>query len=264
MCCYISILKTEDEFFDEDAKSVNDVEDVPQGFKDWSKDNEERIERAEKRGTLPYFIRDNRDEVNRILEDKKGDKRKKTPQEIAAERHAARTPEEIERIQHIWNRRKEYISYLQNPNYLDVSFNYDNGGLKALHRQHNIDSDKGWYETFVQDIGYRNGHKVILESETGKGIGKSYTEGTWDNLQFELSTKETGTPNNILRGLKHCSSKEDAQMAVVFLPNTKYNENDFNRALSRYFGLIKKGMPFKSFKRIICISEDKIVFDKEY
>lgn len=69
MCYSIPILKTEDEFFDDDtdAKSANEVEDVPQGFKDWIKDNEERIERAEKRGTLPYFIRDNRGEMDRIL-----------------------------------------------------------------------------------------------------------------------------------------------------------------------------------------------------
>lgn len=43
------------------------MEDVPQGFKDWIKDNEERIERAEKRGTLPYFIRDNKSVVTNIL-----------------------------------------------------------------------------------------------------------------------------------------------------------------------------------------------------
>lgn len=275
MCYTIPILKTEDEFFDddEDAKSVNEVEDVPQGFKDWVKDNEERIDKAAERGNLPYFIVDNQSEVDRILNPKKEventaqsktQERKKTPQEIAKDRHAARKPEYVERIQHIWNRRKEYISYLQNPDYLDVAFNYDNGGLKALHSQHNIDSDKGWYETFVQDIGYRNGHKVILESETGKGIGKNYTEGTWDNLQFELATKETGTPNNILRGLKHCSSKENVQTAVIYLPNTRYNEQEFNRAISRYFGLKKKGMPFKAFKRIICISGREIVFDKEY
>ncbi len=68
MCYSIPILKTEDEFFDdEDAPSVNEVEDVPQGFKDWIRNNEGRINAAEKRGTLPYFIRDNRDEVDRIL-----------------------------------------------------------------------------------------------------------------------------------------------------------------------------------------------------
>lgn len=70
MCYTIPILKTEDEFFDddEDAKSVNEVEDVPQGFKDWVKDNEERIDKAEKRGTVPYFIADNKQVVTRILQ----------------------------------------------------------------------------------------------------------------------------------------------------------------------------------------------------
>ena len=68
MCYTIPILKTEDEFFDDDAKSVNEVEDVPQGFKDWIKDNEERIDKAEKRGTVPYFIADNKQVVTRILQ----------------------------------------------------------------------------------------------------------------------------------------------------------------------------------------------------
>jgi hypothetical protein len=40
--------------------SVNAVRDVPENFKKWVTDNSERIERAEERGTLPYFIMDNR------------------------------------------------------------------------------------------------------------------------------------------------------------------------------------------------------------
>lgn len=70
MCYTIPILKTEDEFFDDDddAKSVNEVEDVPQGFVDWIKDNKERIDKAEKRGKLPYFIADNKQVVTRILQ----------------------------------------------------------------------------------------------------------------------------------------------------------------------------------------------------
>lgn len=70
MCYTIPILKTEDEFFDddEDVKSVNEVEDVPQGFKDWVKDNEERIDKAAERGKLPYFIADNKKVVENILE----------------------------------------------------------------------------------------------------------------------------------------------------------------------------------------------------
>lgn len=68
LCYTIPILKTEDEFFgDDDTESVNAVKDVPQGFKDWVNDNEDRINAAEKRGTLPYFIRDNKEKVTWIL-----------------------------------------------------------------------------------------------------------------------------------------------------------------------------------------------------
>lgn len=75
MCYCIPILKTEEEFWaDDDVKSVNEVTDMPQGFKDWIRDNSDRIEAAEKRGNLPYFIRDNKDDVENILNRKSYDK----------------------------------------------------------------------------------------------------------------------------------------------------------------------------------------------
>ena len=46
------------------ADSVNTVKDVPQQFKDWLRDNKDRIDRAK---SLPYFIRDNRKVVDDIL-----------------------------------------------------------------------------------------------------------------------------------------------------------------------------------------------------
>ena len=67
MCYKVPILKTEEEFWGWDGRgeapttSVNEVKDVPPAFNAWVNDNRERIERAEKRGTLPYFIRDNKD-----------------------------------------------------------------------------------------------------------------------------------------------------------------------------------------------------------
>lgn len=240
MCYTIPILKTEEEFWADDSEdstaSVNEVTDVPQGFKDWITDNQERIERPEERGTLPYFIRDNRDTVEEVLKEK------------------AR----------IEANRKEYERLKADPNYKDVGFNHKNGGLKATHIEHNFDKEKGYYENKVQEIGYLNGHTVVLEAEVGKGIGENYTEGTWDGLLFELATKETGTPNNILRGLKHCSSKNEVEVAEIYLPYTEYIEKELIRAISRYTGLIKSGMPFKSFKRIICISDKGIMYDKVY
>ncbi len=64
-CYKIPILKTEEEFWvwdgrsESNTESVNEVKDVPDGFKKWVLDNQQRIENAKKMGTLPYFLRDN-------------------------------------------------------------------------------------------------------------------------------------------------------------------------------------------------------------
>jgi hypothetical protein len=72
------ILKTADEFLADDERiaegkeptntSENEVRDTPQVFKDWIEDNKERIESAK---SLPYFIKDNKELVNRITEEPK-------------------------------------------------------------------------------------------------------------------------------------------------------------------------------------------------
>lgn len=64
-CYKIPILKTEEEFWAWDGRSeastesVNEVKDVPDSFKKWVLDNQRRIDNAKKRGTLPYFLKDN-------------------------------------------------------------------------------------------------------------------------------------------------------------------------------------------------------------
>lgn len=64
MCYKIPILKTEEEFWEWDGRdeatseSINEVKDVPEGFKQWIDNN---IHRAKSWGSTPYFIRDNKD-----------------------------------------------------------------------------------------------------------------------------------------------------------------------------------------------------------
>ena len=76
-CHAVPILKTEEEMAqdtqrilagDEPEKgSVNTVRDVPKSFSDWVEDNSDRIATATKKGTLPYFIRDNKTVADKIL-----------------------------------------------------------------------------------------------------------------------------------------------------------------------------------------------------
>ena len=69
MCYAIPIIASEDEYWSD--KPLQYVDNVPDGFKDWVAKNQPRISQAEKRGTLPYFLRDNMDVVRKIIKEDK-------------------------------------------------------------------------------------------------------------------------------------------------------------------------------------------------
>ena len=82
------------------------ITQYPENFKQWVRDNEERIVASHDVGTDPYFVRNNFGAVQDILNPKK----QLTPQEIAEQRHAARTPEQEEKIRLRWQERQERIA----------------------------------------------------------------------------------------------------------------------------------------------------------
>ena len=71
-CYKIPILKTEEEFWDWDGRSdvstesINEIKNVPDKFKKWVIENQQKIEKARKRNTLPYFLRDNKSIIQNI------------------------------------------------------------------------------------------------------------------------------------------------------------------------------------------------------
>jgi hypothetical protein len=75
-CFATSVLKTPDELEADNERimngdeptteSVNEVKDMPENFKGWIDKNADRIAAAEKRGTLPYFIKDNKGYVVKV------------------------------------------------------------------------------------------------------------------------------------------------------------------------------------------------------
>ena len=167
---------------------------------------------------------------------------------------------ELSRLKRIIVNRLKYNRLKKDKNYRDVYYNPDNGGLKASHIGHNFDEKGGIYERHAQEAGYKAGYAVILENESNHKYLERHIEGTWDSLKFEVAGCENGTSSNILRGLKHCASKRTTEIAVIDLPNTKFDLNVFNHALRRYIGLEKlKDGQFLRFKKIICIHNEQIV-----
>lgn len=114
--CYVTpILIDEDEMAKEQDALLAGTEYKPRGkriteypdnFKEWVRENEDRIMSAHDFGTDPYFVRNNFGAVRDILNPKK----KLTPLEVAEQRHADRTPEQEEAIRLKWQERQERIA----------------------------------------------------------------------------------------------------------------------------------------------------------
>ena len=82
------------------------ITQYPENFKEWVRDNEDKILASHDIGTDPYFVRNNFNAVQDILNPKE----KLTPLEIAEQRHANRTPEQEEAIRLKWQERQERIA----------------------------------------------------------------------------------------------------------------------------------------------------------
>ncbi len=80
-CFVTTILKSEKELAEDfqrmlrdekpSSESVNSVNGYPKEFTQWITDHREQIAKAQERGTLPYFIKDNQEAVDGILGHKK-------------------------------------------------------------------------------------------------------------------------------------------------------------------------------------------------
>lgn len=82
------------------------ITQYPENFKEWVRDNEEKILASHDIGTDPYFVRNNFNAVQDIFNPKE----QLTPLEIAEQRHANRTPEQEEAIRLKWQERQERIA----------------------------------------------------------------------------------------------------------------------------------------------------------
>lgn len=86
------------------------ITEPPEQFKQWLADNGDRLAGAAQRGTTPYFISNNAKYTDPNWKPGKAAPapapRPKTPLEIADERHARRTADDIRDIQFRWSRRR--------------------------------------------------------------------------------------------------------------------------------------------------------------
>lgn len=228
MCHAISVLASDDEIdmltdkilAGEDTagfKSKNEVTELPNEFYSWMQENEERIEKANNRGTLPYWIKDN-------------------PQYTGVKVKAMNTGERND----IRKKSKEkYQSY--DEEWDRVYFDEFSGGFNVYHQEHQFTNTQGGgdAEKMVGKLlAKNNGKQVEFLPENGKGKGVPdlmFDDHTWDVKYIDNANENT------IRA--YIKDARKADRAIFYFTNGKYQKlrSAINREVGRFKGMNRLG-----------------------
>lgn len=182
------------------------IKGYPDNFQSWVNDNADKIADARRRGTEPYFIRNNAAAIADILNPQK----QPSPLEIAEQRHASRTPEDVERVQKAWAQRQSsnaLIEHLQK--YGDFEYHY--GGK------------------LDEASAYKHWERLTTEQRLnvlakGKFTGMLPTEDDLDFCNIYCITDKrrmTDTLQEVLMNVKEGYNMEDENHYVFHFKNGK-------------------------------------------
>ena len=228
MCHAISVLASDDEIDlltdkilagedTADFKSKNEVTKLPDEFHSWMQENEERIEKANNRGTLPYWIKDN-------------------PQYTGVKVKAMNTGERND----IRKKSKEkYQSY--DEKWDRAYFDEFSGGFNVYHQEHQFTNTQGGgdAEKMVGKLlAKNNGKQVEFLPENGKGKGVPdlmFDDHTWDVKYIDNANENT------IRA--YIKDARKADRAIFYFTNDKYQElrSAINREVGRFKGMNRLG-----------------------
>lgn len=131
---------------------------------------------------------------------------------------------------------QEYLRLLSDPNYVDVCFDEQSGGVSAVHREHQFDKSigpfgcrRGQYELDAVNVLRQSGRSIILQSEK-KDVCMKQCDGLLDWVRCEIKAVE-GSGRWAIRTKIYDAAMQGAQHVILLYPN----KNLFN------FERIKEG-----------------------
>lgn len=228
MCHVISVLASDDEIdmltdkilAGEDTagfKSKNEVTELPSEFYSWMQENEDRIEKSNNRGTLPYWIKDN-------------------PKYTGVKVEAMNTGERVE----IRKKAKEKYQSYEGP-WTKAYYDEYSGGFNVYHQEHQFTNTQGGgdAEKIVGKMLAKNsGKQVEFLPENGKG--KGVPDLKFDGCTWDVKYIDNANENTIRAYIKDARK---ADRAIFYFTNDKYSDlrSAINREVGRFKAMNKVG-----------------------
>ena len=140
------------------------ITDYPAAFKDWVRDHAEDIAASRERGTEPYFIRNNAQAIDEIINPQP---KELSIAEKAKLRHDARTPEQEEAIRNAWQERQHKHQLIKKTadNVLNVAQDYgeiDYSELQSAIKSGDLNKMQELAKTVAQSVSAMKKQEAAL------------------------------------------------------------------------------------------------------
>lgn len=121
---------------------------------------------------------------------------------------------------------QEYLRLIDDPDYLEVTFDEQSGGVTAIHRLHRFDKQKGpfgysrgEYERHVLLTLREYGHQIILLPEVDNKTSVKSCDGILDDMMVEIKTIE-GDGHWAVRTKIYDAARQGADVLAFFFPKS--------------------------------------------
>ncbi len=158
---------------------------------------------------------------------------------------------------------QEYQRLLQNPDYIDVTFDEVSGGVSAVHKDHRLDKQKGVegcrcgiYELKTAAVLRGNGHSIILEKESTE-VGVRQYDGLLDGIPCEIKSVEKMGRWTIRTKISN-AIRQGADTVILYFPDASiYSEE---KVQSGWEDLLAYSDPDSVVPEIdlLCVADGKI------
>ena len=158
---------------------------------------------------------------------------------------------------------EEYLRLLNDPNYVNVCFDQETGGVSAIHRQHKFDNEKGPfgvtagdYEKITVNLLRKRGHYITLESEMAPP-GVKTPDGQIDGLVMDIkATNSTG--KWAIKEKLHHAAKQGAECVIFYFHKKElFSQERIEDGWTRFLVDNDSQQYIEVIKRIICVVENE-------
>ena len=126
---------------------------------------------------------------------------------------------------------QEYLRLSKDPNYYDVTFDEQSGGISAIHKEHRFDKQlgpfgykRGQYEMNALMVLRRSGHQIVLLSER-TDVGTKQFDALLDGFPCEIKTVE-GSGRWAIRTKIYDAARQGAYYVVLLFPFSGLYDTD--------------------------------------